>query len=111
MRQQPLFLPAAGQQHCPCPGRLWTGGRETSGAGSGGGIVPVCLPDACPSACLGPAPERSFRARSNLQSWEGATASASWQRKYWEGRQAAGRPHSSSHITWLEEDEEEEEKE
>lgn len=81
------------------------------GLGAGGGIMPACLPDACPPACPGPAPECSFRARSILQSWEGAMASASWQRKYWEGRQAAGRAHSSSYITWLEEEDEEKQKE
>lgn len=52
--------------------------------------MPACLPDACPPACPGPAPESSFRARSTLQSWEGATASSSWQWKYWEGRLQAG---------------------
>lgn len=60
---------------CSWPGRLWTGGSETLGLGFGGDTIPACVPDACP----GPAPEHSVRARSTLQSWEGAVASASWQ--------------------------------
>ena len=53
--QPPLLLPAAGQEHCPCPGEA-AGQREVRPRGPGYGVGQhACLP-ACLPACLGLAP-------------------------------------------------------